>query len=142
MEDIYDNPVLSKSHKSHDSSRASSLSTDRKRFDKYDKYLVHLLYANIFLLACYAVLAYTESPECLVRGGQANMTNWFDKAFEGGFCLHFVSLMLAIFAEPFFVKLTHKQTVMKMTTLQGFFLLAVFVIEVLVRFAIYFASVL
>ena len=45
------------------------------------------------------------------------MTNWFDKAFEGGFCLHLVSLMLAILAEPFYVELTHKQTVMKMTTL-------------------------
>lgn len=117
MEDIYDNAALSKSHKSHDSSRASTLSTDRKRFENYDRYLLYLFNANIFLLSCYAVLAYTESPECLVRGGEANMTNWFDKAFEGGFCLHLVSLMLAIFAEPFYVELTHKQTVMKMTTL-------------------------
>ena len=117
MEDIYDNAALSKSLKSHDSSRASSLSTDRKRFEDYDRYLLYLFNTNIFLLSCYAVLAYTESPECLVRGGEANMTNWFDKAFEGGFCLHLVSLMLAIFAEPFYVELTHKKTVMKMTTL-------------------------
>ena len=43
------------------------------------------------------------------------MTNWFDRAFEGGFYLNLVSFLFTIYVEPFYFEFTQKETIVKMS---------------------------
>ena len=63
------------------------------------------------------------------------MTFWFDLAFGGCFYLHCVNFLFFTFLDPTTSRRYKTKT-------HGFYLISCFIMEILIRCAIYFASVL
>ena len=68
------------------------------------------------------------------------MTFWFDLAFTGCFYLHCVNFLFFTFLDPTTSRRYRPKN--NKSSQYGFYLISCFIVEILIRCAIYFASVL
>ena len=122
------------------SSRDSTKS--QGKLTNYLSYYASHLSSNALMLSFYTVQTFTSSPECLVPSG-TNMTKWFEAAFKGGWILTLISFLFFTFIDPINRKTRLKYVPgRRVYKSDGVTMLLSFVFEVLIRMALYFASIL
>ena len=67
---------------------------------RYVWYYVSGLFCNSAILSFYSVQAFKESPECLSSDGKHDISEWFDRAFEGSFGLLLANFLFFAFIGP------------------------------------------